>query len=213
MSIKRSKLGKDGLRLDGHPSEDKRWTTTRRSPSVPPRKGQTMGLLASTTPLGSPWPSQNGLETTQPRPILFPQDSYKRPLPYSTSELHLPPSNSNLIIGSINQRDQYTMSTPLNTPLDADLPLPPPQVSSGRLGAIITVYVESLSLHLVQSSHKEDLAPRNAVTDARQNARRPFVLRHGYDHCIDRLGHHRDGSSELPGDVLGSTGVHVVVPW
>lgn len=138
-------------RLDGGPFEDKRWITTRQCPSVPSpnsraKKDQTMDVPSyPKSPSTSPWPGQShiGLQTTKPRPVFSPSPhtSFKRSLPNSTSEMHLVPSNSDLLIGSLNQRDQYTMETPLNNPMETDLPPPPPQVSSGRLGAIIVVYV------------------------------------------------------------------------
>lgn len=102
------------------------------------------------TPDSSPaWTSNFGLQTTttaQPRPVFSPQASYSyRPsssLPRrqpSASETYMPQSNSDLLVGTMDQRDPYAMETPLTTGLDIPVAPPPPHLSGGRLGAIILV--------------------------------------------------------------------------
>lgn len=94
----------------------------------------------------SPWNSSFGLQTTEPRPVFSPHSSFsykpsslqRQP---SNSDFYIPRSNNDLIMGSMDQRDQYAMDTPLNTPLDTPLPPPPPLLSGGRLGAITILYV------------------------------------------------------------------------
>lgn len=85
----------------------------------------------------SPWHPKIGLQTTQPRPVFSPHNSYKHSVPDPAYEIYLPPSNSDLSMGSINARDQTTMTTPLKDALDDRLPRPPPQVNGARLGFII----------------------------------------------------------------------------
>lgn len=110
---------KDNLYYEAH------YTTA--SPPLPP----------TTSTSTSPWHSKVGLQTTQPRPVFSPQSSYKRQLPESAYEVYLPPSNSDLSMGSMNTRDQNTMTTPLKDSLEDCLPPPPPQVNGARLGFII----------------------------------------------------------------------------
>lgn len=142
-------IGSSMQGLDDRPSEDNRWIATRRCPSVPSSKdmdeenSQMAVPILPIAPSTSSWPTQPqlGLHSTKPRSVTSPpaHDSSKRSLPTSISEMNLPPSNSDLLVGSLNQRDQYTMSSRLNNPVETELPPPPPQVSSGRLGAIIVV--------------------------------------------------------------------------
>lgn len=109
------------------------------------------GGPSSMPPSSSPWVSNFGLQmtsttttTSQPRPVFSPQTSYSYK-PSSTSierqpsnyEFYLPRSNSDLLVGAMNQRDQYAMETHLNTPFDGPVPPPPPLLSGGRLAAII----------------------------------------------------------------------------
>lgn len=103
------------------------------------------------TPTADPaWSSPTfGLQTTQttePRPVFSPNNSYSHKPSSSSikrqpsqSDFYVPRSNSDLLVGAVNQRDQYTMDTPLNAPLDTPLPPPPPLLSGGRLGAIIVL--------------------------------------------------------------------------
>lgn len=135
------------LAMEGHPYqvEDTRRTTTRRCLSMPLRKHHMQAMDRPThsipSSLGSPWQPHLDLQTTRPRAIFPPHGSLKRSFPTSTSELRHAPSNSDLLVASIDQRDQYTMTTPLNTCMGLDLPRMPPQISSGRLGAITIVSV------------------------------------------------------------------------
>lgn len=106
-------------------------------------------LEVPTVPCGLQWSPnfsqqhQHQQQTTKPRPVFSPQPSYSNnhqstpPLP--NSEFHLPLSNIDLLVGTMNQRDQYEMDTPLNQPLDTPLPPPPPLLSGARLGAIIVL--------------------------------------------------------------------------
>lgn len=142
-------------RLHGHQVvKESRWTG---GPNF-----TTSSSLRRKEATSSPWPSNFGLQTiakptptsstTQPRTVFAPQASYTiRPSSSSipqrqppSSEFYLPRSNSDLLVGTVNSRDPYTMETPLNTALDIPLPPPPPLLSGGRLGAIIVLYV---SLH------------------------------------------------------------------
>lgn len=105
---------------------DALYTTPSPPPPPPPPPSST-----------SQWHSKIGLQTTQPRPVFSPHSSYKHSMPDSTYEIYLPPSSNDLPMGSMNPRDQSTMTTPLKDSLEDCLPPPPPQVTGARLGFII----------------------------------------------------------------------------
>lgn len=139
--------------MEGHDDQvlvNRKWAHRHPYIAISSNGGQNAGALFATTttttttpPLPPPPTSASlshskvGLQTTQPRPVFSPHSSYKRQLPDSSHEIYLPPSNSDLLMGSINTRDQSTMTTPLKDPLDDYLPWPPPQVTGPRLGFII----------------------------------------------------------------------------
>ncbi|KAI3394784.1 hypothetical protein diail_2253 [Diaporthe ilicicola] len=100
----------------------------------------------------SPWRSNVGLGTTQPRPVFSPHSSYKRPMPDSTPEIYRPPSNSDLLMGSVDQRDQDTVVTPLRDSLDDCLPPSPPRVSGARLGVIIIFMLGGLLFSVIDTT-------------------------------------------------------------
>lgn len=123
---------------------NRKWVHKRPYTSIPSKENlraeayyTTMSppLLPSNSP--SPWHSEVGMQTTQPRPVFSPHSSYKRHLPDSTCDIYLPPSNSDLSMGSMNSRDQNSASTPLKDSPEDCLPPPPPQVNGARLGFII----------------------------------------------------------------------------
>lgn len=148
-------------RLIGQSVQEARWTGDNRhftSSSTSLRKDASLAALGSPRTMlpsnpqnsNSPWTSNFGLQTgtTQPRPVFSTQTSYtykpSSSIPQrqpSTSEFYMPRSNSDLLVGTIDQRDPYAMETPLTTALDMPLPPPPPVLSGGRLGAIIALYV------------------------------------------------------------------------
>lgn len=142
-------------RLHGHQQmRENRWTggptgNFTASPSSPAYKKEAtlVGRSPPNSMTASPWSSNFGLQTTtEPRPVFSPNTSYSyRPSALqrqpSHSDFYIPQSNSDFLMGSLNQRDQYAMDTPLNTPLDTPLPPPPPLLSGGRLGAITILYV------------------------------------------------------------------------
>lgn len=177
-------------RVHGHQQiRENKWASGSErhftSSSTSPRKDDPLTGPSPPIPkTASPWSSDFGLQTAEPRPVFSPNNSYtykpssiqRQP---SHSEFYVPRSNSDLLVGSINQRDQYAMDTPLAVPLDTPLPPPPPLLSGGRLGAIILLYVLPPSrVFYVESKSADD----------RQHARRPSVLRHGHDHRLYRTG-------------------------
>lgn len=150
-------LGSMG-RVHGHQQiRENKWASGSErhftsSASSPQKEGSLTGPSAPIPPPTLPWSSNFGLQTAEPRPVFSPNSSYiykpssiqRQP---SNSEFYIPRSNSDLLVGSINQRDQYAMDTPLNVPLETPLPPPPPLLSGGRLGAIILLYVLPLPLN------------------------------------------------------------------
>lgn len=146
-------------RLEGHQQiRENKWTSGRAghftaSPSSPTcRREVTLTGQSTSTPTTtmttSQWNSNFGLQTIEPRLIFSPNNSNSNP--YQTSSIQRQPSNSefyaprskcDFVMGSVDQRDQYAMETPLNTPLDTPLPPPPPLISGGRLAAISVLYV------------------------------------------------------------------------
>lgn len=146
--------------LPGHqPVVESLWTSRRHFTTsgclLEKEKSSTSlqnGQPSKMTPSGTHWPSNCNLPqnqqmvTTKPRPVFSPQTSYsfkQQPLipppSVSITEVRFPTSNSDFLVGSINQRDQFDMDTPLNTPSNTPLPLPPPCLSGARLGAIIVL--------------------------------------------------------------------------
>lgn len=131
-----------------HALVNRKWVHKRPYTSISSKENRVTEALYSTpsppppqqvSPTStSPWHTQVGLQTTQPRPVFSPHSSYKHSIPDSAAyETYLPPSHSDLSMGSMNPRDQNTMTTPLKDSLEDDLPPPPPQVSGARLGFII----------------------------------------------------------------------------
>lgn len=133
--------------IEGHSDQvlvSRKWVHKRPYTSIPSKENlsaeanyPTMSPPLPPSSSTSPWRSQVGLQTSQPRPVFSPHSSYKRHLPDSTCDVYLPPSHSDLSMGSMNSRDQNSMTTPLKDPLEDHLPPPPPQVNSARLGFII----------------------------------------------------------------------------
>lgn len=158
-------------RLTGQSVQENKGTGDRRftTSSNALRKEATLVATGSPQPTpiskttgSSSWTPNFGLQTTttQPRPVFSPQSSYTYK-PFSslpqrqpfTSELYTPRSNSDLLVGTMDQRDPYAMDTPLNTALDNPLPPPPPVLSGGRLGAIIVLCVFLYSHRSFGHSH------------------------------------------------------------
>lgn len=136
--------------MEGHHDQalvNRKWVHKRPYTSISSKEAPNGEALFSTTTTTSPppttsvspWHSQVGLQTTQPRPVFSPHSSYKRPLPESTYDIYLPPSNSDLSMGAMNSRDQNAMNVPLRDPLEDCLPPSPPQVNGARLGFIIVL--------------------------------------------------------------------------
>lgn len=178
------------------------------------------GHPSAMSPLGFQWTSHTTTTTTKPRPVFSPQTSFsfkqqqqQQPPPFlppsvSIADFQFPPSNSDLLVGSMNQRDQFEMDTPLNTPLDTPVPAPPPYLSGARLGAIIVLYV-ALRPHPAFGFCPEHRTQANNG----QYARRPSLLCHGHHNRLHRPGDHRHGSVRFSGHVLGCFGIYALLPW
>lgn len=158
-------------RLTGQPIQENKWTGDRHftTSSVSLKKDAARAALDSPKPTptlpamtsNAPWVSNFGLQrgatptsTTTPRPVFNPVSSYtykpSSSIPQrqpSTSEFYMPRSNSDLLVGTMDQRDPYAMETPLNIARDNPLPPPPPLLSGGRLGAIIVLLVFCPRVH------------------------------------------------------------------
>lgn len=125
-------------------SSEARRDKTLTGPSPPLPLPTTASPLTSSSAFGL-----QTAQTTEPRPVFSLHNSYAHQPSTSSikrqpahTEFYVPRSNSDLLVGSMNQRDQYTMDTPLNAPSDTPLPPSPPLLSGGRLGAIIILCVQ-----------------------------------------------------------------------
>lgn len=123
---------------------NRKWVHKRPYTSIPSQENLNAAAFYTTTSppprpstSTSPWHPKVGRQTTQPRPVFSPHSSYKRHIHSSTCEFYPPPSKSDLTMGSMNSRDQNSLTTPLKDPLEDRLPPPPPLVNGARLGFII----------------------------------------------------------------------------